>query len=356
LRPRGLVNNGNMCFMNAILQPLVHCPPFYNFVRGIASEMAHTFNSKTPLLDSMIIFLNEFDEEKPDNPKKFNIYDEEAFAPEYVYDALRDMKKISSTKGRQEDAEEFLGFILDGLHEELLYIEYGSSWKEQAVKSAASANGNGDEWVEVGPKNRAFHSRQTEQLESPITRLFAGQTRSMVRCPGRKDSVTTEPFLALQLDIAPDSVKSIEDAFHNMTRPEVLEGFSSETGNDATRQTLLHHLPPVLILHLKRFLYNSVGGTQKVRKHVTFPTVLRVATDVVTTRLSQRRVAPEYRLLAVVNHHGKFAGGGHYTCDVRRANRPWLRIDDDLVAEVSEEDVTRDNEDRQAYMLFYTRS
>lgn len=44
----------------------------------------------------------------------------EAFSPEYVYDALRGLKRFDSMKGRQEDAEEFLGFLLDGLHEEFL--------------------------------------------------------------------------------------------------------------------------------------------------------------------------------------------------------------------------------------------
>jgi ubiquitin C-terminal hydrolase len=44
----------------------------------------------------------------------------EAFSPEYVYDALRGLKRFDSMKGRQEDAEEFLGFLLGGLHEEFL--------------------------------------------------------------------------------------------------------------------------------------------------------------------------------------------------------------------------------------------
>lgn len=44
----------------------------------------------------------------------------EPFLPEYVYYALRGLKRFNSMKGRQEDAEEFLCFLLDGLHEEFL--------------------------------------------------------------------------------------------------------------------------------------------------------------------------------------------------------------------------------------------
>ncbi len=35
LRPRGLSNRSNWCFVNAILQALTACPPFYNFMKTL---------------------------------------------------------------------------------------------------------------------------------------------------------------------------------------------------------------------------------------------------------------------------------------------------------------------------------
>ena len=29
IRPRGLINSGNMCFTNSVLQIMIHCPPFH---------------------------------------------------------------------------------------------------------------------------------------------------------------------------------------------------------------------------------------------------------------------------------------------------------------------------------------
>ncbi|KAH0389677.1 cysteine proteinase, partial [Aureobasidium melanogenum] len=53
LEPRGLVNTGNMCYMNSILQILVYCMPFYNFLDQVSKRAAHSFKSDTPLVDAM---------------------------------------------------------------------------------------------------------------------------------------------------------------------------------------------------------------------------------------------------------------------------------------------------------------
>lgn len=53
LEPRGLVNTGNMCYMNSVLQVLVFCIPFYNFLEVVGANAKHSFKSETPLIDAM---------------------------------------------------------------------------------------------------------------------------------------------------------------------------------------------------------------------------------------------------------------------------------------------------------------
>ena len=141
-------------------------------------------------------------------------------------------------RGHQEDAEEFLGFYLDTLEEELLAIlgelspaASGSGPKPPVAKSEtvveeamSDAGVEEDGWTEVGKRNRGVvitsvrfdramvldvprlltgsSSVQIKTLESPLTRIFGGKFRSVLRTPGSgKDSVLIQDWNRLQLDI-----------------------------------------------------------------------------------------------------------------------------------------------------------
>jgi ubiquitin carboxyl-terminal hydrolase 10 len=100
-----------------------------------------------------------------------------------------------------------------------------------------------------------------------MSRIFGGKLRSVLHTPGQKDSITLEPYQPLQLDISPPNVHTVIDALRHLNEPEIIPGvFSSSRGTnvDATKQVFVESLPPILILHFKRFLYDAVE--QKVVK------------------------------------------------------------------------------------------
>lgn len=110
----------------------------------------------------------------------------------------------------------------------------------------------------------------------------------------------------------------------------------------ATKQMTVYRLPPVLIVHLKRFKAGKYGR-QKDDRLVEFP----------LTGLDLRkyckasRVDPVYDLYAVSNHYGGLAGG-HYTAVAKHEDR-WFSLDDASVREIQASEVVTS----AAYVLFY---
>lgn len=380
----------------------MYCPPFwklfYDLGRVLDGSSDNGMNtSKTPLVDATIRFLREFipKQKAPEGKGKavdraYNAYREEeedimdSFIPSYVYDALKEKKRFDHMRGgHQEDAEEFLGFYLDTLEEELLSI-VSSLQSKPAVEQTHSESSHGDAageggpWLEVGRRNRTAVTRTVKAAESPITRIFGGKFRSTLRVPHQKESVIFEDWRSLRLDIQRDQIHSIKDALSYISAPQSVQVTSVTRPGailEATQTVHIDSLPLILVLHLKRFLYDAnAGGVGKVGKQVSFTPELEIGNDIVAP--GRKIPSTRYKLFGVLYHHGSSALGGHYTLDVLHPNinheyhhgphsatatakprEAWVRIDDELVSDVSPDVVfsAPERDDRCAYLLFYRR-
>ena len=248
-------------------------------------------------------------------------------------------------RGHQHDAEEFLGFLLDELHEELVRVLKKAGGMIES--SPATSDTSEDGWLEVGPKQKIASTRTTAIPESPITRIFGGQLRSEFKVKGGDKSVSLEPYQPLQLDIQSPQVNTIVDALKQLTKSETIQGnFGTTKGavaTTATKQVFIETLPPVLILHLKRFQYDNQGGTQKIWKKIGYPLQLEIPKEALGPK---QRLSPQgnkYKLIGVVYHHGKSASGGHYTVDVlRQDGKNWIHFDDTNIKSVHIDEVKVD--------------
>lgn len=284
----------------------------------------------------------------------------EPFTPEFVYEAIRQLSRFASMRrGHQQDAEEFLGFLLQSLDDECTYVAGTAltSVAENARLDSGAGEVGGEpsgDWLEVGRKQKAAVSRSSgSNVSTPITKIFGGLLRSEFRVPGLKDSITTEPYQPLQLDIGSPEVHNVVDALRGLTRPERLQGdFNSARGKEvlATKQVFIETLPPVLILHLKRFQFDAEGhGTIKIWKKIDYPLELEIPREALSKRHTTDNTMPKYRLISVVYHHGKNASGGHYTVDVRRQDgHDWLRLDDTVLRRVRSEDVAETGSEEES--------
>eukprot|EP01134_Creolimax_fragrantissima_P005476 CFRG5476T1 len=358
---RGLINHTNMCFMHTILQTLLATPLFRQFLSEtqlpfpILCPQSKNDTIRTPILDALTHFFKAFDISNPSKKKNNSAVLSngiqpslvgEPFQPIKLYEVIQKVRK--QALGSQEDAEEFLSFILDTLHEECLAVMENNSSTTNSdqtgiQKHNSESKGSGD-WEEVGKGKKKAITHQSDFSISPVTRIFGGTIRSSLKRAGSKVSITSQPFHSLQLEIAHNDVHNLNDALRHLTIVENLDGVTcAQTKREisAHKQSRLERLPAVLVLHLKRFVYDPESGIRKLHKFVPYPLQLTISDDLVSAPTKIGSAQRQYRLFSVVDHHGEEAEGGHYTCDVRKpGTQSWLRCDDSKIEPISPEEAT----------------
>jgi ubiquitin carboxyl-terminal hydrolase 10 len=123
LRARGIVNSGNMCFANAVLQLLVYSPPFWRLFKELGRLMGQREQGEgqgrgdgaTPLVDATVKLLEEFvhEDKKPlptptptqvsrgkakEEEEKKEEEGVDSFMPTYVYDAMKEKKRFDNMR------------------------------------------------------------------------------------------------------------------------------------------------------------------------------------------------------------------------------------------------------------------
>lgn len=290
LRQRGLTNTGNSCFRSAVLQALMSCDPFVGPIREAAPLLATAHaRRRVPAWAQFAAFLSEFEPPRPG--ARSSASDTGPVNPEDTMGRL--LGAFGHGGEEQQDAEEFLNYFLDVLHEEQqgAAAELDESVRGSLRSPTAASSVNGapagvqhsaeseerDEWSEVtrgGQKTRV--NRQFVAAKRPrslVAGVFQGMIRSEVR-RGAKGAVSAnvEPFFSLQLDLerpgGGGEVRSLDDALsHYFAGEELADGVKGGRGANTTvrasRGVLLESLPRVIIFHLKQFYFDPRLGPRK---------------------------------------------------------------------------------------------
>lgn len=368
-RPRGIVNNGNVCFINSILQILVHCLPFSRLIDLIREKVPRSLDGDSPLTEAVVDFLDDYKRGAVNGvnggstPATSRLPD---ITIDSFYKSIVSVPRFSHfQRGKQEDAEEFLGYLLDGLHEEFVAV-IGA--KEEAAALEEGATGTGD-WTQVGAKKNST-TRSPQFPWSPVSEIFGGKFESNLDVPRQSVSKVLEPFHVIHLDVENPNISTVEAGFKALSAKEQVEtlGEGGRPAAAASKQTLLDELPRILVVQLKRFTYSGEGlmdlQVRKINKKISYGANLSVPMESLSLKGKQQFRASggksnQYNLVGVVFHHGTSTTTGHYTVNVLVGGSKWYRIDDVKIEAIRNENwyaMEEDGkDDKTAYLLIYQR-
>lgn len=175
-----------------------------------------------------------------------------------------------------------------------------------------------------------------------------------IRCHKKLNSLGTN-----HCDRYPDGNITLRHCLEALTNPEKLDEDNKwlcEKCKQHTRANFrlsIKELPPILIVHFKRFKKTSHGSHTKITEAVDFPIEDLTMGDLTTDpTLPQSQCS--YSLFGVVNHSGS-VNYGHYTATVRNRTTPeqWVDCDDETTSTFNSEPHFYKN---RAYILFYKRN
>merc|ERR1711994_423219 len=289
----GLVNFGNTCYSNSVLQALYFCRPFREKVLEYKAKNKRT---KETLLTCLADLFYSIVTQK----RKVG-----TIAPKKFIARLR-KEKVEFDNYMQQDAHEFLNFLINHINESLVAEQNQSSGKENQKKAA---NGN-IAGVEINPSLNSGGSQRTSNNGIPlsvnnsssnisnsgsssdgggqgktytwINEIFQGILVSETRCLNC-ETVTSkdEDFFDLSIDVEQNT--SITSCLRNFSNTETLcsdnkfKCDSCSTYQEAHKRMRVKRLPTILALHLKRFKYMEQYNRHiKVSHRVVFPLELRL--------------------------------------------------------------------------------
>ncbi|OWZ10474.1 Ubiquitin-specific protease [Phytophthora megakarya] len=374
--PQGLVglqNLGNTCFMNSCLQCVSNLPAIVKYFHP--GHFAHEINELSPTKGALADAFGELIKA---------LWTGEKFSVTRPVELKRLIGKVASrfTGYDQQDAQEFLRFMLDGLHEDLNRVKKKPAYYEIKDRPDAKDRDVSDEYWKF----------YLDRNASALSELFCGQLRSEIRCETcNHRSLCFDVFWDLSLPVPKKSGKnsaashlrisssffsggrtasatsdatasnsvpggiSIHDCLKAYTEQEFLSDDAAyycakcKTHRSVAKKISVYRLPNVLVLHLKRFSYTTFSR-DKVSTNISFPAqCLDIAEYCARDAVVDGSTV--YDLTGVVHHMGSL-NGGHYTAECLNADtQEWFDFNDSSVTAIKKPELSSSS----AYMLFYQR-
>ena len=335
LKPCGLANLGNTCFLNSCIQVLVSIselhkiPPPNTKPDEADTKLFTEFHSLAKMLSAA-----------PPNsiisPNRF-VYSTQEFA--------RQKRREIFTGWAQNDITEFLLFIIECMHNSI-------SRSVKVNLKGTPGNTQDDLAVQCFSMVKEHYSKDYSEIMDLCFGVYVSRILSVDETITH--SLKPEFFFILDLPIPPQSKNPkihLYDCFDEFIKTEHLYGenaWMNETTKqleDIHKHILFWSFPDILVIALKRF---SADGQAKNGVFVDFPIQSLDLSKYVSGYNANSYV---YNLVGVCNHMGGVMGG-HYTAFSTRDNVNWWHFNDTQVDLVSPAQIISP----MAYCLFYRKT
>ncbi|KAI8433474.1 hypothetical protein MSG28_015509 [Choristoneura fumiferana] len=205
----GLRNIGNTCFMNSVIQGLSNTRPLLEYLEN--DKYLEDINTTLSCMKGALI-------------KAFASVIKELWAPgerDGVVNTTAFKSQVQRFAPRfmgysQQDAQEFLRYLLEGLHEDVNRVTV----KPKPILTEI------DDSLSDSAKATEAWSRYLRMEDSHVGDIFIGQLKSTLRCTHcRNDSVTFDPFWDLSLPIPSRTGNlKLQQCLQHFTKEEEMDG------------------------------------------------------------------------------------------------------------------------------------
>ncbi|XP_060922350.1 ubiquitin carboxyl-terminal hydrolase 12 [Limanda limanda] len=345
----GLVNFGNTCYCNSVLQALYFCRPF--------REKVLAYKVQPRRKESLLTCLSDLFNSIATQKKKVGV-----IPPKKFISRLRKENELFDNY-MQQDAHEFLNYLLNTIAD--LLQEEKSQERQQngkLVQNGGGGGGGGGGSTGGGSEGGGEGEGAKETQQTWVHEIFQGTLTNETRCLNCEAvSSKDEDFLDLSVDVEQNT--SITHCLRGFSNTETLCSEykyyceQCRSKQEAQKRMRVKKLPMILALHLKRFKYmDQLHRYTKLSYRVVFPLELRLFNTSGDATNPDRM----YDLVAVVVHCGSGPNRGHYITIVK-SHGFWLLFDDDIVEKIDAQaieefygltsDISKNSE--SGYILFY---
>lgn len=411
----GLINIGNTCYMNSMLQCLAATDIFVSYLRGSGTNNPEFKNDlKQNILKSIVEKIKK-DNPDVDNDKLItkDAYLEirKRFKKSLTY-KLRTLlvimwginceikpfefkkklgKLINTFNGSlQNDSQESLSFVLDTVHEEtktdviteLKNLPYDIiTFKEIKDHYTNKINDENltdeqkimlkeefDNYKREHPKEDAtlkclqYWQKFLKKNHSAITDIFMGLFFFQIKCTKCNNfSFSYEPYHLIPLSI-PESNTTItlnQCLKENFNVEELLTNDNKydcsvcQGKQDAIKKQSIWHSPPRLIIMLKRYSHSKIfNKSYKNNVCVKFPLTDFDISESISEYTSNDSI---YDLYGVIYQMGGLGGGHYIAYTMNPINNEWYKYDDNKILHINRDKIEDLMVDSGAYTLFYKK-